>query len=116
VVRGYDERGIEGTTVGTRTDAGQVTLWVHGIGDVLDVYGRILDLADRGAGPDETGGWYPDSWFDGAWEHDNDESSFISARWTRVEGAEFLTPAVREAEVSYRRWMSPRRRTYPLKT
>ena len=88
-----------------------VTLWVYGTGDVLDVYGRILDLVNRGAMPDEHNEWYPSSWFDGAWEHDNDQSCFISSRWACTEGAQFLAPAVRAAEVSYRRWTSPRRRT-----
>lgn len=87
-----------------------VTLWVYGTGDVLQVFGRILDLADRGAEPDEGNGWYPGSWFDGAWEHD-DEGSLINSRWTRTEGTEFLAPAVCRAEVSYRRWTSPRRRS-----
>jgi hypothetical protein len=92
-------------------DPVRVTLWVRCAGDALEVFGRIIDLAGGGAPPDETDRRYVSSWFDGPWEHSDDESEFISSRWIRTDGPQFLAPDVREADVAYRRWTSPRRRS-----
>jgi hypothetical protein len=72
-----------------------ITLWVYPLGDALEAFQRIVASSNRGL------------------EHDEDESVFISASWDRNagEGAAFLAPGVRKADVTYRRWTSPTRRS-----
>jgi hypothetical protein len=70
-----------------------ITLWVWPVGDALKAFEQLVESADEG------------------WHDDEDESIFISSRWERG-GCDrvFLTPAVRSAELTYRRWSTPRRR------
>jgi hypothetical protein len=72
----------------------RVTLWVVPRGDALDAFERIVDSLPV------------------AWQHDEDESVFISSHWERSDDGDVLVePRVRAADVTYRRWTSPRRRS-----
>ncbi|MBE2317499.1 hypothetical protein DVA67_016065 [Solirubrobacter sp. CPCC 204708] len=69
-----------------------LTVWVWSTGDALELFGRIVGLAASG------------------WEHR--DSVFIGSRWTRSRAApEFLVPGIHEADVAYRRWTGPARRS-----
>jgi hypothetical protein len=72
-----------------------ITLWAYPTGDALEAFVKIVGTPAQG------------------WEYDEDESIFISARWERQSGTPviFLSPGVRAADVSYRRWTSPKRRS-----
>ena len=69
------------------------TMWVWSDGDALEAFAGIVSLTDTG------------------WAHDEDERVFISSEWRRPPGDEFLAPGIQEADVCYRRWTSPRRRS-----
>jgi hypothetical protein len=70
-----------------------VSMWAWSDGDALEAFARILGLASDG------------------WEHEADEDMFVTSKWTRRDDGEFLAPGVEEADVSYRRWTNPRRRS-----
>ncbi len=72
-----------------------ITLWVYPTGDALEAFEQIVGATPQG------------------WEHDDDESVFISSRWGRQSGdpTVFLSPGVRAADVTYRRWTTPKRRS-----
>jgi hypothetical protein len=71
----------------------EITLWAWSDGDALDAFADIVGVTNDG------------------WEHDEDESLFIVSRWTRVGKSEFLAAGVERADVCYRCWMTPRRRS-----
>jgi hypothetical protein len=71
-----------------------ITIWVYPSGDALETFERITESVGAG------------------WRHDRDDDVFVSSLWERtVPGATFLSPGVRSAEVTYRCWASPRRRS-----
>lgn len=70
-----------------------LTVWLFPDGDALDAFEQLIASVDAG------------------WEHDEDESLFLTSRWKQQAAADvFLAPGVIAAEVTYRRWMSPERR------
>jgi hypothetical protein len=71
----------------------RITLWAWSDTDVLQTFGRIVSHVDSG------------------WEHDEDEELFVTSKWQQIEDGTFLAPGIREAAISYRRWMSPVRRS-----
>ena len=73
----------------------RITLWVYPSGDALEAFEAIVGAPAQG------------------WERDEDESIFVSSRWERQSGPAtvFLSPGVRAADVTYRRWTSPKRRS-----
>ncbi len=70
-----------------------ISLWAWSDGDALAVFGRVVGLV----------GW--------EWDHDDDEEQFISSKWRRLGKHAFLAPGIEQAEVVYRRWLSPARRS-----
>ncbi len=72
----------------------EASVWVWSNGDVLEVYARIIN-----SGPDR------------GWDHDQSESTFITSRWNRTDDEWFLALGIEAADVTYRRWTSPRRRS-----
>lgn len=70
-----------------------IELWAWSDTDALKAFGDIVGLVGEG------------------WEHDEDEEVFVSSKWTQVGGATFLALGISEADVSYRRWTSPERRS-----
>jgi hypothetical protein len=80
---------------GWRAEPLEITLWVFPVGDALAAFERLVGSPKRG------------------WQHDEDEGVFISSRWERpaADDVVFLASGVRSAEVTYRRWTSPKRRS-----
>jgi hypothetical protein len=70
-----------------------ITLWAWSDIDALEAFEEIVALTSEG------------------WEHDEDERIFITSKWTRIGESQFLAAGVQEAEVCYRRWTTPRRRS-----
>jgi len=71
----------------------RITLWAWSQTDALQAFGRIVSLVESG------------------WEHDEDEELFVTSEWRQTENRAFLARGIREAAISYRRWMSPVRRS-----
>lgn len=70
-----------------------ITVWVWSGLDALEAFRQIIDLAG------------------GGWQHDENGNQFVTSLWMRGGDSEFLAPGVVTADVSYRRWTSPRRRS-----
>jgi hypothetical protein len=70
-----------------------ISFWAWSHTDALQAFGRIVTLVESG------------------WEHDEDEDLFVTSEWQQTENRTFLARGIREAAISYRRWMSPVRRS-----
>jgi hypothetical protein len=72
----------------------EVILWVYPRGDALAAFEDLVGSVGS------------------VWVDDRDESLFISSSWEPAgDGSSFLMPGIRSAEVTYRRWTSPARRS-----
>ncbi len=70
-----------------------ISVWLNAQGDCLQLAASVMALTDRG------------------WDLEADEDPLLSAIWVS-DGADFLAPEVRAAELVYRRWSAPERRSW----
>ena len=70
-----------------------ISVWLNAHDDCLHLAASVIGLTDRG------------------WDFGTDEDLLLSASWVS-DGADFLAPEVSAAELVYRRWSTPERRSW----